>query len=315
MLRMWGDYVAAPLNVVHLGYGFGAVFANLIVKAFIQIIFDQKSHELIETMKIRIPYLIISLLCLIIFLIHLVFSIIELKRKKETKINERVEYSSVSVEVNSKEKKEEHRFYSPSSCGYGSFSYGLIMSIIFTFYMFFLSGNDQTFGKFFFIFLKQERFAISANGATWGMIIYWLSYSLGRLICAFITICVPVHIAISGLWVFGFTLAAAWYIFVWWIELTSTTLFVLGAFTGLVFSPTFPLSFAFLNQRLNVNPLLVALLLSGSACGGMIFQKIAGNFRFDSLRETIKKSLFFYFHLNKKKVMFYLQIKNIFQHY
>lgn len=50
----------------------------------------------------------------------------------------------------------------------------------------------------------------------------------------------------------------------------------MGAFTGLVFSPTFPLSFAFLNQRLNANPLLLALLLSGSACGGMIFQKIAG---------------------------------------
>jgi len=74
----------------------------------------------------------------------------------------------------------------------------------------------------------------------------------------------------------GFLLAACWYIFVWIVGLTSTSLFVLGAFTGLVFSPTFPLSFAFLNQRLNANPLLLALLLSGSACGGMIFQKIAG---------------------------------------
>lgn len=74
----------------------------------------------------------------------------------------------------------------------------------------------------------------------------------------------------------GFILAACWYIFVWVVDLTSTSLFVLGAFTGLVFSPTFPLSFAFLNQRLNPNPLLLALLLSGSACGGMVFQKIAG---------------------------------------
>ena len=35
MLSMWGDHVAAPLNVVHLGYGFGAVFANLLVKPFL----------------------------------------------------------------------------------------------------------------------------------------------------------------------------------------------------------------------------------------------------------------------------------------
>jgi hypothetical protein len=44
--------------------------------------------------------------------------------------------------------------------------------------MFFLSGNDQTFGKFFFEYLKTPKFAISSQGATWGMIIYWLSYSV-----------------------------------------------------------------------------------------------------------------------------------------
>jgi hypothetical protein len=87
---------------------------------------------------------------------------------------------------------------------------------------------------------------------------------------------VPVHIAICGLWVCGFILAIMWFIFVWIVGLTSTNLFVLGAFTGLIFSPTFPLSFGFINQRLNVNPLLVALLLCGAALGGIIFQKIGG---------------------------------------
>ncbi len=56
--------------------------------------------------------------------------------------------------------------------------YSLLMSIILIFYMFFLSGNDQTFGKFFFEYLKTPKFAISSQGATWGMIIYWLSYSV-----------------------------------------------------------------------------------------------------------------------------------------
>ena len=86
----------------------------------------------------------------------------------------------------------------------------------------------------------------------------------------------PVHIALGGLWVFGFTLAVAWYIFVWVVNVTSTNLLVLGALTGLVFSPTFPLSFGFINQRLNVNPLLVGLLLCGVALGAMSFQKLGG---------------------------------------
>jgi len=50
--------------------------------------------------------------------------------------------------------------------------------------MFCLGGNDQIFGKFFFAFLKIPEFEISTRGATWGMIIYWLSYS----VCFFILI-------------------------------------------------------------------------------------------------------------------------------
>jgi len=178
MLRMWGDYVAAPLNVVHLGFGFGAVFANLLVKGFIITLVDEKTGESIEIMNIVVPYVVISSFCVVIFVIHLVYSIIESKKKKVNVRSESAEYSSVPKEVVEKGNVKEHPFYSPASCGYGSFSYGLIMSIIFTFYMFFLSGNDQTFGKFFFVFLKQKQFNISANGATWGLIIYWLSYSV-----------------------------------------------------------------------------------------------------------------------------------------
>jgi hypothetical protein len=77
-------------------------------------------------------------------------------------------------------------------------------------------------------------------------------------------------------WLGGLCLAIAWLIFVWVIGLTSTSLFILGSATGLVFSPIFPLSFGLFNQRLNVTPLLLALLFCGSALGAIIFQKIAG---------------------------------------
>jgi ABC-type uncharacterized transport system permease subunit len=89
---------------------------------------------------------------------------------------------------------------------------------------------------------------------------------------------VSVHWCLCGLWICGFILALCWYLFVWVIGLTSTNLLILGAFTGLVFSPTFPLTFGFINQRLNANPVLVGLLLCGSGLGAMIFQKIGGKF-------------------------------------
>ncbi|CAM4754267.1 unnamed protein product [Rotaria magnacalcarata] len=286
MLTMWGNNVAAPLNVVHLGYGFGAVFANLFVQPFLvedtkfDSLLNNNSTNLIKEEKsnILVPYSITSILCLIIAIGHLLFSIREHRIRRDALKHHQINYASVSTSVaNGKQEVELKNTsqYSPRSCGNGYFGYGLSMSICWIFYMFFLSGNDQTFGKFFFVYLKSSNLSISTKGATWGMIIYWLSYSIGRLICAIITIFVPVHVALSGLWVCGLTLAVTWYINVA-IGLTSTSLFVLGAFTGLVFSPTFPLSFGFINQRLNVNPLLVGFLLCGAAFGAMLFQKIAG---------------------------------------
>ncbi|CAF5020400.1 unnamed protein product [Rotaria sp. Silwood1] len=78
------------------------------------------------------------------------------------------------------------------------------------------------------------------------------------------------------IWFGASCLATAWLIYVWVIGLTGTSLFILGAVTGLIFAPIFPLSFGFFNQRLNVIPMLLGLLLCGTALGAMTLNKIAG---------------------------------------
>jgi hypothetical protein len=78
------------------------------------------------------------------------------------------------------------------------------------------------------------------------------------------------------IWLGALALSIAWLLFVWIIGLTFASLSLLGAITGFIFSPIFPLSFGFFNQRLNVIPMLLALLLSGTAFGAMSLNKIAG---------------------------------------
>jgi hypothetical protein len=78
------------------------------------------------------------------------------------------------------------------------------------------------------------------------------------------------------IWFGGFCLSITWLIFVWVIGLTSTSLLILGAGTGLVFGPMYPVSIGFINQRLNVTPILLAAVLCGSAAGAALFQQIAG---------------------------------------
>jgi hypothetical protein len=75
-------------------------------------------------------------------------------------------------------KEDDSSPYSPRTCGRGYFQYGLILSIIFICYTFFIGANDQTFSKFFFAFLESDQFNISTGAASWGIILYWLSYSV-----------------------------------------------------------------------------------------------------------------------------------------
>jgi hypothetical protein len=82
-------------------------------------------------------------------------------------------------------------------------------------------------------------------------------------------------------------LVIVWLVLVWIVGLTGTSLLILGAISGLIFAPIIPLTFAYFNQRLNVIPILLALVLCGQALGIIIFQKVAGKFIFKITTELI----------------------------
>jgi hypothetical protein len=182
VLTMWGDHAATPLNTVHLGFGFGAVFANLLVAPFLgknQII-SLNSSSTIESplsSNISIPYAITASLCFLIAAGHLMFSIREYRTHGKAVELQKVNYAAVPTS-SLPSPSIDYPQYSPRSCGYGNLCYGLSMSILWIVYIFFVAAIDQTFGKFFFSYLNSSEFNISTKNATFGMILYWLSYSV-----------------------------------------------------------------------------------------------------------------------------------------
>ncbi len=44
--------------------------------------------------------------------------------------------------------------------------------------MFFVTGTDQVFAKFYFSYLKFDKFGISTDGASWGIVLFWISFSV-----------------------------------------------------------------------------------------------------------------------------------------
>ena len=173
---MWGMNVAAPLNGVLLGYGIGAVVVNLLVRPFLT-----KTNSS-QSSNILVPYIVTAVLCGLIALGHVCFYCRTLKSRRRT-LEVHEAGSCVSVDINpenedSKGKKRNSSSYSPRTCGHGSFQYGLLLSIFFISTIFFIFGNDVTFSKFFFTFLKFDEYNISTEMASWSITTYWLSYAV-----------------------------------------------------------------------------------------------------------------------------------------
>jgi hypothetical protein len=105
------------------------------------------------------------------------------------------------------------------------------------------------------------------------------------LIGAIESVFIPVHICLAIAWRGGLLLAVAWMLYVWILGLTATNLFVLGSLTGLVIGPLYAQSFAWINQKLNTIPLLLAVLFCGGGLGSLVLQKIGGKLQIEYLTE------------------------------
>ncbi|CAF1271268.1 unnamed protein product [Adineta ricciae] len=269
LIDMWKTRVATPLNIFHLGYGFGAIFANLLVRPFIN---TEDEYPQAFNTSIRFPYIISGFLCFLIGIGHLVVFL----QKSSERETEQAAVETVSLQCDTGNEKIEFSVYSPKTCGNGYFKYGLVLSFLFIMYIFFVSGTDQVFAKFYFSFLKNDQFRMSSSSASWGVILYWLSYSIGRLISAILSIFLPVYVCLTITWCGGLILAVVWNVYVWVFGLTMEGLFILGSLTGLIIAPLFPLSFAWFTQNLNLIPPLLGALLCACGLGSLTLQKIAG---------------------------------------
>lgn len=144
ILSMWNEKSSVPLNIVHFGYGIGAILINLIVRPFL-------------IGNIVFPYAITGVLCILVSFGHLVLFVRSLKSQKL------IIFEESKLPIDSLDE---------------NIRYKLILSTIFVCSIFFISGNDQTFSKFFFTFLKLDEFHLSTGIASWGIIFYWSSYSV-----------------------------------------------------------------------------------------------------------------------------------------
>lgn len=101
-------------------------------------------------------------------------------------------------------------------------------------------------------------------------------FQFGRFIFALLAVYMTVTKCLNLVWILGVVIISVWFISLQFLTSSVVHLFVLGSFTALTFSPTFPLSFTFINQQIKTNPFVLGLFLCGGSIGGLVFQRTSG---------------------------------------
>ncbi|CAF1425123.1 unnamed protein product [Adineta ricciae] len=287
LLTIWGIDSAPPLGAMHTGYGIGALLAILLVRPFLIETGASVNHMSSEKFNIIGPYLIAGSLCTLIALGNLFFAFREAKNKRERLEFKQSDYGTLTS--NGGQDEEVPSPYSPRTFGYGDYRYGLTLCIIFICYMFFVGGNDHTFGFFFFTYLKLDKLNLSNSAANWGNILFWIANIVcvrnrlrntnnfvGRLLVCVLAIYFSTFTLSNIAWFGSLYVAVLWLLWIWSSDWIIAQLLILGTFTGLAMAPLVQLSLAFINERLKVTPVLIAYVYSGSALGALVFHQTTG---------------------------------------
>jgi hypothetical protein len=109
------------------------------------------------------------------------------------------------------------------------------------------------------------------------MIFYWFPMLNGRILCTFLTISFisPDLMLTISLCVCVF-IYFLWIIFVWYIGLTTISVFILAIINALSISSISPTAIGWIKFYLNLSPIELTLILTSNAFGGIIFGLISG---------------------------------------
>ncbi|CAF1559444.1 unnamed protein product [Adineta ricciae] len=290
LLTMWNLYFAAPFSAARAGVGMGGVFVYLFIYPFLTkqaashndtnvsginstltVVSATKSAQF----NINIPYFITGGLCALIALGHLFFASREAKNKRERLEFKQSDYGTLTS--NEGQDEEVPSPYSPRTFGYGDYRYGLTLCTIFICYIIAVGGNELGFPAFYFTFLKSDRFNVSNSEANLDNILFWLTNAASRIPVAILCVYVATSIILSVILTSGLCVGIIWLIVIWVVGATSTSLCILGAAAGAVLGALFPLSMAYISERMQVTHVALAYLYSSEAIGGVLFSKISGD--------------------------------------
>jgi fucose permease len=117
-----------------------------------------------------------------------------------------------------------------------------------------------------------EEIDFSDAGATWLTALFWIAFTTGRLLAAWLAHKVVPSTLLGG----ACTLALASAFVLWIGDGTPAVVWPATALFGLAVAPQFPVMFTYLERRINVTGSATSWFICGAGLGGLVFPWLIG---------------------------------------
>lgn len=294
---LWAEKAAAPLHLLHLGFGIGSFIVPLVADPFLAVknpvlgnetfanstqwtttIFPvttlapattmemNSTSEYIRESRIEYAYMIVGIY---VFCYASVFYIYFAKGDPPEIYKQGVSEKHTKVISGW---RDYLKLIDPATCADGKRIAGFLLFLLLFLHFYQAVGGERIYGKFIRAF-SIDQLEFSGTDATLLNSSFWISFSVGRFLGFVGAIFIPIRILIFIECFGALGIAVLLNIFGYY---NSTALWVLTQPMGIFIAPLFPTGIAWSDHYLKMSGLGIMVLLAGGSVGGIMYMWIAG---------------------------------------
>lgn len=268
-LWLWKEESATILQLLHMGFGVGALTGPLLCSPFLAVVGSKTSDQnqgsqftVIKESRADIAFTIIGLFTICVALPFYIFHC----TKGKTLVRDRTESQPISPGPVSKSSSY-WSFINPATYANGNFTFGLYVFAFLSVYYFNIVGGEKLYGSFVRT-IAVDVYKLEKTNASYLNSMFWVSLTVGRLVGSIVSRHMPVQKLILLQNVAHFCSVTAIYLY----ALRSVQLFwCLTILEGFAIAPLYPLGIAFGDSQIHLSGFCLMIVTFSGSVGDMTY--------------------------------------------
>ena len=273
IIMLWGQNTSVMLQLLHVGYGVGALLVPIIVNPFLAVIKykDEQGNHQSETFEVveesRVHYAFVGV-GVGSFLLALAFYYFQYRGTGD--------YKQVPTDEDANPKNSQslplRDMLNPATYADGSFGFGIYMFVVLFVFYFNMTGSEEVFGHFVRSF-SVDSFKFSKTQASYLNMVYWLSLTIARLFMSVISHYIPIR-RLFKMQVFLHLVSTTMLNI--YASRSAASLWMCTILQGVAISPLYPSGIAYGNTQMNITGVCLMVIVFAGSSGDLAYIWVAG---------------------------------------